>query len=191
MSRTILFLMLMGIALTLGACSNSMTSESSEPNKPDKPAVAANEELPKTDEEWKKRLTKEQYEVMREKGTERAFTGKYWNTKLPGTYVCAACGTPLFSSDAKFDSGCGWPSYFEPLGKDRIKYIHDTSHGMDRVEVQCAKCGAHLGHVFDDGPKPTGQRYCINSVSILLQEKKGDTKDSAEKTPDPKPEEKK
>jgi peptide-methionine (R)-S-oxide reductase len=181
MPRAILFLLVLGLALSLGACSNSLTGEPSEPNKPDKPALAANEELPKTEEEWKKHLTKEQYQVMREKGTERPFTGKYWNTKLAGTYVCAACGTPLFNSDAKFDSGCGWPSYFEPLDKDRIKYIEDHTHGMDRTEVQCAKCGAHLGHVFDDGPKPTGQRYCINSVSILLQEKKD------EKKPDAKP----
>ena len=123
----------------------------------------------KSDEEWRKELTPEQYRVMREKGTERAFTGKYWDTKTAGVYKCAACGEPLFSSDAKFDSGCGWPSFFKPLDGVKLVETRDTTLGMVRTEITCAKCGAHMGHVFDDGPAPTGLRYCINSVSIDLE----------------------
>jgi peptide-methionine (R)-S-oxide reductase len=131
----------------------------------------------KSDEEWRRILTPEQYQVAREKGTERAFSGAYWNTKTPGVYVCAACENPLFSSDTKFDSGCGWPSYFEPLDeKKSVVYAVDKSHGMTRTEALCARCGAHLGHVFEDGPKPTGLRYCINSVILKhIPEKGADT----------------
>ena len=125
----------------------------------------------KSDEEWKKELTPEQYKILREKGTERAFTGKYWNNFEYGTYVCAACGTPLFESDTKFESSCGWPSYFEPIDSSRIIYKEDKSYGMTRTEVICAKCGGHLGHVFDDGPPPTGLRYCINSGSMKFIKK--------------------
>lgn len=123
----------------------------------------------KTDEQWMKELTPEQYHVMREKGTERAFTGKYWDTKTQGVYTCAACGEVLFISDTKFDSGCGWPSFFKPADGSAIEEHEDSTLGMTRTEVTCAKCGAHLGHVFDDGPNPTGLRYCINSVSIDLK----------------------
>lgn len=117
-----------------------------------------------SDEEWKKLLPKEVYHIAREKGTEWAFTGKYWNNKEKGTYYCAACGNPLFESDTKFESSCGWPSFFQPLHKSSVIYAPDNSHGMHRTEVLCGRCNAHLGHVFDDGPPPTGLRYCINSV---------------------------
>lgn len=120
----------------------------------------------KTEDEWKKELSPEQYRILREKGTERAFTGKYWNNFELGTYVCAGCGTELFESDTKFESSCGWPSYFEPIDSSRIIYKEDNSFGMKRTEVICAKCGGHLGHVFNDGPPPTGLRYCINSGSM-------------------------
>jgi len=118
------------------------------------------------EKDWKKVLTKEQYKILRKKGTEPPFTGKYLENKEDGTYVCAACGNPLFSSKTKFDSGSGWPSFWEAIEKESVELKTDTSFGMKRVEVLCSKCGGHLGHVFDDGPKPTAKRYCINSVSL-------------------------
>ena len=131
---------------------------------------------PKTDEEWRKLLTEEQFYVTRKKGTERAFSGEYWDTKTPGVYKCVCCGEPLFTSEAKFDSHCGWPSFYQPIDglKDkRIEEHVDKSHFMVRTEVTCKKCGAHLGHIFDDSPQtPTGMRYCINSASLRLEEKK-------------------
>jgi peptide-methionine (R)-S-oxide reductase len=120
-----------------------------------------------TNEEWKKKLTKFEYFVLREKGTERPYTGEYWNNKEKGTYKCKGCGTVLFSSDTKFDSGCGWPSFYDALDKSKIEEKLDLTHGMRRIEVLCKNCGGHLGHVFPDGPRDkTGLRYCINSVSL-------------------------
>ena len=144
----------------------------------DDPALGGrlpDDQIPKTDREWARRLTPEQFQVTRKKGTERAFTGKYWNTKTPGTYRCVCCGEPLFRSGEKFESGCGWPSFTAPIdgreGKTIAEHL-DTSMFMRRTEVTCRRCGAHLGHVFDDGPPPTGLRYCINSASIVLEPQK-------------------
>ena len=125
-------------------------------------------EVTKTDEEWRQELTPEQYEILRRKGTEPPFTGKYVHAKDDGTYRCAACGAELFRSDTKFDSGTGWPSFTEPALQDSVELHPDHTHGMMRTEVTCKRCGGHLGHVFDDGPAPTGQRYCINSISLDL-----------------------
>jgi len=118
------------------------------------------------DDEWRKKLTKEQYQVMRNKFTERPFTGKYWDNHEKGEYFCAGCGAPLFDSETKFESGCGWPSFYVPKDEENIETKTDRSFGMSRMEVLCKKCGGHLGHVFKDGPKPTGLRYCINSISL-------------------------
>lgn len=120
----------------------------------------------KTDAEWREQLDATQYQVARHAGTERAFSGKYWDHFQDGHYNCIGCGTPLFEADTKFDAGCGWPSYWAPVNSEVIERIVDRSHGMVRVEVRCNKCGSHLGHVFPDGPEPTGERYCINSASI-------------------------
>lgn len=127
------------------------------------------EKITKSEEEWKKLLSPEQYHILREKGTERPFTGKYYLHKEKGVYVCAACGNELFKSDTKFDAGCGWPSFSDVIDRSKVVFTRDTSHGMIRTEITCAKCGGHLGHVFDDGPEPTGLRYCINSASIEFE----------------------
>lgn len=129
------------------------------------------EKISKTDEEWRELLSPEEYVICRKHGTERAFTGRYNDTKAQGTYKCAGCGEPLFSSETKYDSGSGWPSFYQPLDRTCVEENRDQSHGMVRVEVHCAKCESHLGHVFEDGPAPTGLRYCINSLSLKLEEK--------------------
>lgn len=126
----------------------------------------------RTDEEWRTLLSPQEYHILHEKGTERAFTGHYWQTKEPGTYVCAACGNALFSAETKYESGSGWPSFYAPVDDAAIAVNVDHSHGMTRTEATCARCGSHLGHVFEDGPAPTGLRYCMNSVSLKLEPKR-------------------
>lgn len=133
------------------------------------------DKVKKTEEEWRRELTLEQYHVMREKGTERPFTGEYEKSKETGTYVCAACGNPLFDSETKYESGSGWPSFYQPLSGESVRTEEDGSMLMIRTEVLCSRCDAHLGHVFDDGPQPTGERYCMNSVALKL-EKEGEKK---------------
>nr|WP_258099987.1 peptide-methionine (R)-S-oxide reductase MsrB [Marinoscillum pacificum] len=157
-------LLLIGIlAISISACAQ----QSDE--KTEGKSSEAIEKIELSEAEWKSKLTDEQFYVLRKEGTERAFTGEYWNNKEKGTYLCAACKLPLFSSDTKFKSGTGWPSFYEPINTVNVGQDKDSSLGMLRTEVHCARCGGHLGHVFPDGPKPTGLRYCINSVSLAFE----------------------
>lgn len=166
MNRSILFAMIVLIAAGVlwAASAKDKTGKTSKTDK--KKGAAVSDKVQMTDAEWKKILSPEQYEILRKKGTERAFTGKYTDHHETGSYVCAGCGFKLFVSEDKFDSHCGWPSFSKPVSADSVASQEDNSHFMKRVEVLCPKCGGHLGHVFEDGPKPTGLRYCINSASL-------------------------
>jgi peptide-methionine (R)-S-oxide reductase len=157
-------LILLAMGLLVLGCERRVVGEGSGPAMS---GEGGEGKVVRSEEEWRKVLSPEQYRVLRQKGTERAFTGEYDHTFAPGTYECAACGNELFTSETKFNSGCGWPAFYAARAGDRVKLTPDSSHGMTRVEVTCARCGSHLGHIFNDAPdQPTGQRYCINSVSL-------------------------
>jgi len=174
-------LALAAAAAMAAGCGASRMTPASENNLATPPTSAnltttTNASTAMTDADWKKKLTPEQYRVLRQKGTERPFTGAYWNSHAAGTYRCAGCGEELFTSETKYDTECGWPSFYAPMSSNAVATADDRSHFMERTEVLCSKCGGHLGHVFEDGPKPTGLRYCINSASLTFEAKKDEKK---------------
>lgn len=162
--------LLLTSTLFIFSCSAKSQNDTNMVSQPDNSEY----KVKKSDEEWKQILTPVEFQILREKGTEYAFTGEYYNHKEKGTYVCAGCGNELFTSESKYDSGCGWPSFYEPLSNEKVGEAEDRSHGMVRTEIVCNNCGGHLGHVFPDGPKPTGLRYCVNSASLDFKKKEDD-----------------
>lgn len=162
--RKVIVLFILAVGFILPACSQPAKKPENNPR-----SVFT---VVKTEEQWKKELTPLQFNILRQKGTERAFSGEYWDNHKKGTYVCAACQLPLFQAETKFESGTGWPSFYKPIEEGAVLTIEDTAYGMIREEVVCSRCGGHLGHLFDDGPDPTGLRYCMNSASLLFRQKK-------------------
>ena len=183
MKRTLITLLILSTVLSSCSSQQNQTKKESMETKESNPVYSHNDssKVNIADTEWKKVLPADVYNIAREKGTERAFTGKFYEHKEVGTYYCAACGNPLFASNGKFESSCGWPSFFEPITKGSIIYAPDNAYGMSRTEVMCGRCKAHLGHVFDDGPPPTGLRYCINSVILDFEKAKDAEKKFEEK----------
>jgi len=165
-------------ALTVVGCTVACTAQppAGEPSATTRSTTdSTGTTIMKTDDQWRAELSPDEYRILRQKGTERAFTGKYWDHHEDGTYTCRGCGAPLFTSEQKYDSGCGWPSYYDAIDSGAIVTRPDYSHGMTRTEIVCARCGGHLGHVFDDGPMPTGLRYCVNSASLGFEQAKPET----------------